>query len=109
MQNLVQRNYFHEKKLGTSGGIMRFFDSAVSGNISKYETNWPNAKASLPTGKSLMIEKVGVDIAHADGTAVSAETISQIRRAVLEIKYNGMREVRTYRLSEFSCFGAIKS
>lgn len=101
MQSLIQQNYFHEKKLGTSGGVMRFYDSAVGGNVSKYETNWPNAKASLPSGKSFRMIKVGIDIAHADGTAVSVETINQIRRAVLEIKYNGMRIIRNYRLSEF--------
>jgi len=99
-KNVIQKNYFDVQSLSTSGGVVRFFDRAVGGMVSKFITNWLNAKNSLPKGRTLLLAKVGIDISHSDDTPVTAATLSAIRKGILKIEHNS-RIIREYRLSEF--------
>jgi len=99
-KNVIQKNYFDVRTLSTTAGIERFFDRAVGGTVSKFMTNWLNAKNSLPKGRTLLCAKVGIDVAHSDDSPVTAATLAAIRKAVMKIEHGG-RIIREYRLSEF--------
>lgn len=100
MRNEIQRNYFDCQTLNKAGGVARFFDRTSGNSVSKFRTNWLNGKNSLPNGRSMLVAKIGIDLAHSDDTPVEDATIAKIRKGILTIKHNS-EDVREYRLAEF--------